>query len=262
MDTCQKLRFAGTQCDNHRTARECEAKWPWTRTENHDNQHRKDQDDHDNDHNHHHNNNADTDTNNSDSGRILASGARCPGFNSPSDPAPLGPATVSWVLHLAPEAALLRAVRGTSSRRESAPQVSPQGVVGLVTGILRRTMLAMSTAAVVTVELLDILFWQIFGALLLVPASVPWRLSGFTADGDRQDTEPQAPAGGGHEVQTLFVDGRCWGGAAATVAGRRQQGGDRDGQQGAGGRRDRRCWQPRLRPLHRSCRRRQQGRAR
>ena len=51
-------------------------------------------------------------------------------------------------------------------------------------------MIAMSTATVVTVELLDILFWQVFGALVLAPASVPWRLSGFTAEGERQDTEP------------------------------------------------------------------------
>ena len=34
-------------------------------------------------------------------------------------------------------------------------------------------MLALSTATVVTVELLDILFWPVFGALVPVPASVP-----------------------------------------------------------------------------------------
>ena len=89
------------------------------------------------------------------------------------------------LLHLASEAALLRTVRSGECTPGFAPGCGPP-----CSSILRRTMLAMSTATVVTVELLDILFWQVFGALVLVPASVPWTLSGFTAEGDRQDTEP------------------------------------------------------------------------
>ena len=69
-----------------------------------------------------------------------------------------------------------------------------------------------------------ILFYQVFGeVLVLVSRPVPGRIPGFAGEGDRQDTEPDASAGGvRHEVQALLVDtvvGWCWGRAVATAAG-------------------------------------------
>ena len=80
---------------------------------------------------------------------------------------------------------------------------------------------------------------------------VPGRIPGFAGEGDRQDTEPGAPAAGvQHEVQALFVDKVvewCWGGA---VAGGRTSRWPNHGQPPHAVVSDRRCWSCWVGPDH------------
>ena len=96
-----------------------------------------------------------------------------------------------------------------------------------------------------------IVFGEVFG-LVLEP--VPGRIPGFAGEGDRQDTEPDAPAAGvQHEVQALFVDKVvewCWGGAVAAVAGGRTSRWPNHGQPPHAVVSDRRCWSCWVGPDH------------
>ena len=64
----------------------------------------------------------------------------------------------------------------------------------------------------------DFLFLQTFGAMLvLMPAPVPGRIPGFAGEGNRLDTEPQAPAAGvAHEDE--HHSGGLAGGSGAVAA--------------------------------------------